>query len=77
MPAPQLLAHNLDVTQAEVADMEKRLTLPDLSLDQPIYEDGEETMLDMVRSDGDIEDLVEEREKQKIASRKITSSRRR
>ena len=49
--------------------------MTDVSLDQPIYDDGEETMLDMVRADGDIEEMVEEREKQKIASRKISEFR--
>jgi RNA polymerase sigma-32 factor len=71
LPAPQLLARNLDVKQEDVEDMEKRLTMPDISLDQPIYDDGEETMLDMVRTDENVEDMVEEREKKKIAARRI------
>jgi RNA polymerase sigma-32 factor len=75
LPAPQLLASNLDVTQEDVEEMEKRLTLTDVSLDQPIYDDGEETMLDMVRTDENIEDMVEEREKKKIVARKIAEFR--
>jgi RNA polymerase sigma-32 factor len=71
LPVPQLLAANLDVTEEDVADMEKRLVLTDVSLDQPLYEDGGETMMDMVKDDQDIEEVVEEREKRKIASRKI------
>jgi RNA polymerase sigma-32 factor len=55
--------------------MEKRLTLTDVSLDQPVYDDGEETMLDMVRTDDNIEDMVEEREKKKIVARKIAEFR--
>jgi RNA polymerase sigma-32 factor len=75
LPVPQLLASNLDVKQEDVEEMEKRLTMPDVSLDQPIYDDGEETMMDMVRTDENIEDVVEEREKKKIAARKIAEFR--
>jgi RNA polymerase sigma-32 factor len=76
LPAPQLLAHNLDVTQADVEDMERRLSMTDVSLDQPLYEDGEETMMDLVKSDGNVEEMVEDREKKGIASRKIAEFRR-
>jgi RNA polymerase sigma-32 factor len=75
LPAPQLLAANLDVKQEEVEDMEKRLSLTDVSLDQPLYEDGEETILDMVQGDQDIEEAVEERERKQIAARKIAEFR--
>ncbi len=70
-PAPNLLARNLDVKEEEIADMEKRLSLTDVSLDQPIYEEGEETMMDMVKGDEDIEEMVEQRESKRIAARKI------
>src|SRR5208282_3596684 len=36
---------------------------------------GEETMMDMVKTDENIEDMVEEREKRKIAARKIAEFR--
>jgi RNA polymerase sigma-32 factor len=68
---PQLLAANLDVTEDDVADMEKRLTMTDVSLDQPLYEDGMETMMDAVQGDQNVEEVVEERERQKIAAGKI------
>jgi len=54
LPVPQLLAHNLDVTEEDVADMEKRLVMTDVSLDQPLYENGGETMMDMMQADQDI-----------------------
>src|SRR5208283_1823231 len=66
LPVPQLLASNLDVKQEELEDMERRLVMTDVSLDQPAYAEGEETMLDMVKGDDNIEDMVEEREKKKI-----------
>ena len=75
LPVPQLLAHNLDVTEEDVADMEKRLVMTDVSLDQPLYEDGGETMMDMMQADQNIEEVIEEREKQRIASRKIAEFR--
>ena len=62
--------------QEDVEDMEKRLSMTDVSLDQPLYEEGEETMMDMVKADENIEEMVEEREKQKIAARKIAEFRR-
>ena len=75
IPVPQLLASNLDVKQQDIEDMERRLSMADVSLDQPAYEEGEETMMDMVKSDGNIEDMVEEREKKKIAAMKIAEFR--
>ena len=75
MPVPQLLARNLEVKQEDIEDMERRLSMADVSLDQPAYEEGEETMMDMVKTDGDVEDMVEEREKKKIAARKIAEFR--
>lgn len=75
LPVPQLLAKNLDVNEEDIEDMEKRLTLTDLSLDQPLYDSGEETMLDMVKADQNIEEVVEEREKKKIAGRRIAEFR--
>jgi RNA polymerase sigma-32 factor len=71
LPAPQLLASNLDVKEEDIMDMEKRLTMTDVSLDQPLYDEGEQTMLDIVKGDADVEEMVEEREKRKIAGRKI------
>ena len=75
IPVPQLLASNLDVKQEDVEDMERRLSMADVSLDQPAYEEGEETMMDMVKTDSNIEDMVEEREKKKIAAMKIAEFR--
>ncbi len=75
IPVPQLLASNLDVKEEDIEDMERRLSMADVSLDQPAYEEGEETMMDMVKTDRDIEDVVEEREKKSIAARKIAEFR--
>jgi len=70
-PAAQLIAETLDVKVAEVEDMEKRLSHSDVSLEHPAYADGEETFLDMITSDDNVEDLVSDKEKKEILKRKI------
>jgi RNA polymerase sigma-32 factor len=51
-PEHRLLAERLDVTEAEVAEMERRLEGPDMSLDAPIGRDEQagSTRLDMLPS---------------------------
>jgi RNA polymerase sigma-32 factor len=72
LPAKQLLAHNLDVSAEDVEDMEKRLSTSDLSLDQPLFEGGEETMLDAMQTEHEsIEEIVEAKEKNAIARKKV------
>jgi RNA polymerase sigma-32 factor len=52
-PSAKLLAENLDVSEKEVVEMEKRLAAPEASLDAPVPgdEDGARTRLDFVPSD--------------------------
>ena len=49
--------------------------MTDVSLDQPAYAEGEETMMDMVKGDESIEEIVEEREKKQIAAQKVAEFR--
>ncbi len=70
-PAPQLLASTLDVKVGEVEDMEKRLSYTDISLEHPVYDEGEETFMDMIKTDDNIEDVVAAKEKKEILERKI------
>ncbi len=70
-PAPHLLAEALEVKVVEIEDMEKRLSCSDISLERPVYDDGEETFVDMISTDDSIEDLVADREKKQIFERKI------
>lgn len=70
-PAPQLLADTLEVKVAEVEDMEKRLSYTDISLEHPVYDEGEETFMDMIKTDDNIEDVVAAKEKKEILERKI------
>jgi RNA polymerase sigma-32 factor len=55
--------------------MEKRLSLPDVSLEIPLYDYGEETLADLVRSDENVEDEVAGREKKEILERKVAEFR--
>ncbi|HVV87532.1 MAG TPA: RNA polymerase factor sigma-32 [Kofleriaceae bacterium] len=52
-PSAKLLAENLDVTEKEVVEMERRLAAPEASLDAPVQgdEDGARTRLDFVPSE--------------------------
>lgn len=70
-PAPQLLATAMNVKVTEVEDMEKRLSYTDISLEYPIYEEGEETFMDMIGTDENIEDVVADKEKREILARKV------
>jgi RNA polymerase sigma factor (sigma-70 family) len=52
-------------------DMEKRLAYTDMSLDHPLYDEGEETLMDVMQSDENIEDAVTAREKRNILELKV------
>jgi len=70
-PGPQAIADSLDVKVSEVEDMEKRLSYTDISLEHPIYEEGEETFMDMIQADDNIEEMVASKERREILSQKI------
>jgi RNA polymerase sigma-32 factor len=70
-PAPQLLASNLDVKEEEIEDMEKRLAYTDISLEAPLYEEGEDTVMDMIKTDENIEDVIADKERGEILSGKV------
>ncbi len=74
-PAPQLLADALEVKVTEVEDMEKRLSYMDISLEYPVYDDGEETFMDMIKADDNIEDIVAAREKERSSRERSRNSR--
>jgi RNA polymerase sigma-32 factor len=65
-PAPKLLANTLDVKEEEVVDMQKRLAYADVSMETPIHDEGDDTIMDMMRSDENVEEIVAEKEKDEI-----------
>lgn len=70
-PAPKLLAQNLDVKEEEVEDMQKRLAYTDVSLEAPLRDDGDDTIMDMMRTDENVEEVVAEKEKSEILAKKV------
>ena len=50
VPGPKLLAQRLDVKEKEVIEMEQRLGASDLSVDMPLHEGEEGTLLDVLKS---------------------------
>jgi RNA polymerase sigma-32 factor len=75
-PAPKLLASTLDVKEEEVEDMQKRLAYTDVSLEAPINDESDDTVLDMMSSDEDIEEMISDRETSNIISKKFKEFRR-
>jgi RNA polymerase sigma-32 factor len=70
-PAPQLLADTLRVKAEEVEDMDRRLSHGDISLEQHIYEEGEETFMSLISADENVEEAVAEKEKKEMIKEKI------
>jgi len=65
-PSPKLLASTLDVKEEEVEDMQKRLAYADVSMETPIHDEGDDTIMDMMKSDENVEEMVAEKEKDTI-----------
>jgi RNA polymerase sigma-32 factor len=65
-PAPKLLASTLDVREEEVEDMEKRLAYADVSMETPIHDEGDNTIMDMMKSEENVEEIVADKEKDEI-----------
>lgn len=74
-PAPKLLASTLDVREEEVESMEKRLAYTDISLESPIHEDGDDTLMDTIRTGENIEEIVAGKEKKEIITQKMEEFR--
>jgi RNA polymerase sigma-32 factor len=71
VPTLEMLADNFEVSVEDVQEMETRLARGDVSLEQPLYGEGEDTFLDTLSSDQDIEETVAEREESDMIHRKI------
>ena len=72
VPGPKLLAQRLDVKEHEVVEMEQRLASRDLSVDTPIGDDGDATMLDLLPSNAaNTEDQIADVEYRQRLSEKI------
>lgn len=70
-PAPQLLASTLDVTEEEVESMQKRLAYTDISLETPVHEEGDDTLMDMIKTGDNVEEIVTDREMDSMLSERV------
>jgi RNA polymerase sigma-32 factor len=70
-PSPKLLSSTLGVTEADVVEMSQRLSQNDLSLDTPLHDDSEDTILDTIGSGEDIEEIVCTNEESEMISQKF------
>jgi len=71
-PEPKLLAQRLDVKESEVVQMEQRLSARDLSVDVPLEEGEEATMLDFLPSrEANTEEAFADAETRELISRKV------
>ncbi len=70
-PTPKLLASAIEVKEEEINAMQGRLTYTDISLDAPLHDGSDDTMMDTMRSDDDVEEIVSERQKSTILSKKV------
>ena len=70
-PAPKLIASSLQVKEEDVVDMQTRLAYNDVYLDAPLNDEGVDTMMDILATDEDVEDIVSEKETQNALAEKI------
>jgi RNA polymerase sigma-32 factor len=70
-PAPQLLASTLDVREEEVESMQKRLAYTDISLETPIHEEGDDTVMDMMKTGEDVEEIVADKEMSDLLAQRV------
>src|SRR5213595_2940874 len=61
-PAPKLIAQRLDVKEKDVIEMEQRLAARDVSVDAPVGEDEDATLLDFLPSREQTADAVADKE---------------
>jgi RNA polymerase sigma-32 factor len=74
-PAPQLVAKNFGLKEQEVEDMEKRLSYTDVALEVPVHNGTDETLMDEISSNQDVEEIVAERFKTVVLSKKLKEFR--
>ena len=57
-PESKLIAISLQVKEKEVEEMKQRVGLTDLSLETPAYTDSDDTIMDTLRSNEDVQEIV-------------------
>ena len=72
-PTRKILASNFGLKESEVEDMEKRLSYGDTSLDAPVYDGSEETRMDKISSNQDVEEIISSHHKFAVLSKMINT----
>jgi RNA polymerase sigma-32 factor len=70
-PARKVLARILEVKEEEVDCMERRLAFTDISLESPVRDGSDDTIMDTVKTDEDVEDIVSRKEESELLSRRV------
>lgn len=69
---PKLLAEKIGVREKDVIEMDQRLSQRDVSLEQPVFDDGKATKLDFIADDhGNVEQVLAEKEEEVILKNKM------
>lgn len=77
-PTASLLAKNLDTTEREIREMESRLSAPEESLENPVTDDGKQTLGTTLSDEGpSIDDKLAESEFQDLINQKLKVFRQR
>ena len=58
--------------EEEVEDMEKRLAFSDISLETPLKDDGDDTIMNMIGSDDNLEEMIAEKDKDNIIVSRVS-----
>jgi RNA polymerase sigma-32 factor len=70
-PSPKVLASSFQVKEDEINDMQVRLSHVDVSLNSPLHDAVDGSMMDTISSDEDVEEIVSNTEESAILSRTI------
>jgi len=69
--SPKLIAQRLEVKPDEVVEMEQRMSARDVSVDSPVGDDEDSSMLDFLPSESTTEDTVADAHYQKLLAEKM------
>jgi RNA polymerase sigma-32 factor len=74
-PTPDVLAGILEVKEEEVDCMQQRLAFTDVSLEAPTHEGSDDTIMDTIKAEGDVEEIVSRKEESEMFSKKVMEFR--
>jgi RNA polymerase sigma-32 factor len=70
-PEPKILAGILEVKEEEVDCMQQRLSFTDISLEAPVHDGSDDTIMDTMKTDEDVEEIVSRKEESEMLSKKV------